>query len=251
MSRNQAKQGPTRIARLRLPLIRTDAGTQSRSAINETTVAEYAERMIAGDRFPPVVIFLNNGDYLLADGFHRLLARKLAKFERIDAEVRQGTRLDALKFSLSANHQHGLRRTNEDKRHAVEIALCEFPGWADRAIAQMCGVSHPSVGAARRQLVNFTSCEKRLGRDGKHRRLAVKQDKSREPYALPGRPANSAERSAHNLTLEVAQKFGDLEATVKTALRRFPGERHLILGLIQKVKSDLTHLEQEIGPAET
>ena len=101
MSRNQAKKGPAQIARLRLPLIRTDAGTQSRAAINETTVAEYAERMIAGDRFPPVVVFLNNGDYLLADGFHRLLAKKLAKFEHIDAEVRQGTRLDALKFSLS------------------------------------------------------------------------------------------------------------------------------------------------------
>src|ERR1035437_2998022 len=151
--------------------------------------------------------------------------------EHPDAEVRQGTRLDALKFSLSANHQHGLRRTNEDKRHAVEIALCEFPGWADRAIAQVCGVSHPSVGAARRQLVNFTSCGKRLVRDGKRRRLAVKQGKIREPYALPGRPANGAERAAHNLTLEVAQMFGNLDTTVKTALRRFPGERHLILGL--------------------
>jgi hypothetical protein len=251
MRGSQSDKRPARIARLRLSLIRTDAGTQTRARIDDVTVAEYAERMIAGDRFPPVVVFRSNGTYLLADGFHRLLARKLAKFERIDAEVRQGTRLDALKFSLSANHQHGLRRTNEDKRHAVEIALREFPGWADRAIAQVCGVSHPSVGAARRQLVNFTSCGKRLGRDGKHRRLAVKQGKSREPYALPGSPANGAERAAHDLTLEVAQMFGNLETTVKSALSRFPGERHLILGLIQKVKSDLTHLEQEIGPAET
>jgi len=144
--------------------------------------------MIAGDRFPPVVVFQSNTEYLLADGFHRLHARRLAKFERIDAEVRQGTRLDALKFSLSANHQHGLRRTNEDKRHAVEIALREFPEWSDQAIAQMCGVSHPSVGAVRRELVNFTSCGKRLGRDGKHRKQPVKQPTGGEPYTLPGRP---------------------------------------------------------------
>ena len=251
MRRTQPHKGSPRKARLRLPLIRTDAGTQSRAAINETTVAEYAERMIAGDRFPPVVVFLNNGDYLLADGFHRLLAKRLAKFEWIDAEVRQGTRLDALKYSLSANHQHGLRRTNEDKRHAVEIALREFPGWADRAIAQMCGVSHPSVGAARRQLVNFTSCAERVGRDGKHRKLPVKHSTKREAFTLPGRPDNGAERAAHGIALEVTQKFSDLETTVKTALSRFPGERPLILGLIRKVKSDLTHLEQEIGPSGT
>src|SRR5882724_4206823 len=93
----QSDERPARIALLRLSLIRTDARTQSRAAIDEPTVAEYAERMIAGDRFPPVVVFRNNGPYFLADGFHRLRARKLAKFETIDAEVRQGTRLDALK----------------------------------------------------------------------------------------------------------------------------------------------------------
>jgi len=251
MPRNQSDDGPPRIARLRLPLIRTDAGTQCRAAISEATVAEYAERMIAGDRFPPVVVYLNNTEYLLADGFHRLLARRLAKFERIDAEVRQGTRLDALKFSLSANHRHGLRRTNEDKRHAVEIALREFQEWSDRAIAQLCGVTHPSVAAVRRELVNFTSCGKRLGRDGKHRMQPGKEAAGEEPYALPGRPDTGAEMAAHHITIEVAQKFGDLETTVKTALTRFPDERALILGLIRKVKSDLTHLEQDIGPAGT
>jgi len=243
--------GRARAARLRLSQIRTDAGTQSRAAISEQTVADYAERMIAGDRFPPVVVFHQDGDFVLADGFHRLRARRLAKFETIDVEVLQGTRLDALKFSLSANHQHGLRRTNEDKRHAIGIALREFPKWSDRAIADLVGVSHPSVAAVRCELVNFTSCEKRLGRDGKQRKQPVKQAADGEPYTLPGRPDNGAEMAAHHITLEVAQRFGDLEATVKTALTRFPGKRALILGLIRKVKSDLTHLEQDIGPAGT
>ena len=202
MPRSQSHKGPARLARLRLSLIRTDAGTQSRAAINGATVAEYAERMIAGDRFPPVVVFRSNGTYLLADGFHRFLARRLAKFERIDAEVRQGTRLDALKFSLSANHQHGLRRTNEDKRYAITVALREFSRLSDRMIADLCGVAHASVAAVRGQLVNLTSCQTRLGRDGKLRKLPVQPGNGGEPYPLPGE-----EESAHEITLEVTEKF--------------------------------------------
>jgi hypothetical protein len=174
MHSSQIREGKPQITRLRLSLIRADAGTQSRAAISEATVAEYAESMLAGSRFPPVVVFHSKGTYLLADGFHRVLASKLAKLKQIDAEVRQGSRLDAVKFSLSANHTHGLRRSNDDKRHSIEIALRELPQWSDRAIAELCGVSHPSVGVARRELVNSSSCEKRLGRDGKLRQLPVK-----------------------------------------------------------------------------
>ena len=51
--------------------------------------------MIAGDRFPPVVVFQNNGTFILADGFHRVRAAKLAKLEKTAATVHHGTRLDA------------------------------------------------------------------------------------------------------------------------------------------------------------
>ncbi len=43
--------------RMRLEAIRTDAGTQSRARIDEMVVADYAEAMIRGDKFPPVVVF--------------------------------------------------------------------------------------------------------------------------------------------------------------------------------------------------
>jgi len=70
MRRSQSEKEPPPIARLRRSLIRTDADTQSRAAANETTVAEYAERMVAGDQFPPVVMFHTHGDvYILADRF--------------------------------------------------------------------------------------------------------------------------------------------------------------------------------------
>jgi hypothetical protein len=72
MHRARADSKPQRITRLRLEQIRTDAGTQSRAAINDEVVADYAEGMIAGHRFPPIVVFHHKGDYILADGFHRL-----------------------------------------------------------------------------------------------------------------------------------------------------------------------------------
>jgi hypothetical protein len=56
---------------------------------------------------------------------------------------------------IRTNHSHGLRRTNADKQHAVEVALKAFPDRNDRSIADLCGVSHPSVSAARRQLVKY------------------------------------------------------------------------------------------------
>jgi len=44
---------------------------------------------------------------------------------------------------------NGLRRSNADKRRCVEIALKEFGGLSDNAIATMCGVDNHTVKAAR------------------------------------------------------------------------------------------------------
>jgi hypothetical protein len=42
-------------------------------------VAEYAEAMLAGDRFPPVVVFQHDGGFILADGWQRVKAACRAK----------------------------------------------------------------------------------------------------------------------------------------------------------------------------
>jgi hypothetical protein len=70
-----------------------------------------------------------------------------AGIKEIAAEVRQGTRRDALLYALSANAEHGHRRTNEDKRRAVDIMLAD-PEWSkltDRAIAEACLVTEQYV----------------------------------------------------------------------------------------------------------
>lgn len=132
---------------MKISQIRMDGGTQPRADINDAVVHEYAEAMTAGATFPPVVVFHDGTDHWLADGFHRVRAALYLGQATIDADVRQGTRRDAILHSVGANAVHGLRRTNEDKRRAVELLLTdpEWSRWSDRRIALQCGVDQKTV----------------------------------------------------------------------------------------------------------
>lgn len=144
------------IATQLLPItnIRTDGGTQSRAELNEEAIADYAEAISDDVAFPPVLVFYDGQDYWLADGFHRLHAALKAGLTEIAVEVRQGSRRDAILYSVGANANHGLRRTNADKQRAVETLLRdeEWGQWSDNAIAKACGVSQPFVGKLRAKL---------------------------------------------------------------------------------------------------
>lgn len=56
MSHHKPSSKPSRKVTLVISSIQVNAGTQSRADVNEATVAEYAEAMIRGDRFPPVIV---------------------------------------------------------------------------------------------------------------------------------------------------------------------------------------------------
>lgn len=133
--------------------IRLDGGTQSRAQINMAVVAEYAEEMQAGAQFPRPTVFHDGQSYWLVDGFHRLYAHKQAFPEYpMWCEVQDGTQQEAIWESLKQNLSHGLRRTNADKRKAVETALIKFTNKSDREIAAQCGASHPTVINIRKEL---------------------------------------------------------------------------------------------------
>ena len=133
-----------------------DGGTQSRAAINNSTVEEYAQALEDGAKFPPVVVFFDGKKYHLADGFHRCAAFERARIYEFEADIHQGTQRDAVLFSVGANARHGLRRTNADKRRAVEILLNdrEWVHWSDREIARQCAVSQPFVSSMRNGLTD-------------------------------------------------------------------------------------------------
>lgn len=164
-----------------------ESSIQTRAKTNPATVAKYAERMKAGDKFPPLIVYLVDGKYLLADGFHRMLAARQLGLTALPAEIREGTRQDFVTFAVGANAGHGLPQTNADKRRAVELALAELADQSDHTIAQACKVSQPFVGKVRKQLKTIISSGTRTGRDGKTRKLPV-----RKPAQSPSAPRSEA-----------------------------------------------------------
>lgn len=139
--------------------IRLDGGTQSRALLQDGIINEYAAALEDGASFPPVVLFYDGSDHWLADGFHRVRAYLFAGRDTIPADVRQGTRRDAILYSVGANEAHGLRRTNDDKRRAVLTLLndAEWAKWSDREIARRCNVSDKTVASLRPVTADFRS----------------------------------------------------------------------------------------------
>ena len=153
------EKGGHRTVQLELSQLHTDGGTQPRVAINDATVAEYAEALREGVKFPPVVAFHDSAKYWLADGFHRYHAHRQAGLDKIEVDVRRGTRRDAILYSVGANTDHGLGRTNDDKRKAVVTMLTneavakddDGKPWSDSAIARVCKVHHSTVAKYREE----------------------------------------------------------------------------------------------------
>jgi hypothetical protein len=138
---------------------------QSRVHIDPSVVAEYVERMSwdeargravdpEGAPWPAVTVYTSGQALWVADGFHRVEAARALGFEGIQCRLLSGDRRDAIRYSLSANARHGLRRTREDKRRAVRRALCDdtWRTWTDARVAELCSVSRGLVASTRERL---------------------------------------------------------------------------------------------------
>jgi hypothetical protein len=167
-----------RATRVKLDAIEIDTSIQCRAAIDTAVVNDYAERMGEGDEFPAIRLFGTKAKAWIGDGWHRVFAARQQGAKDIAAIVTVGGRVEALKHALGANAQHGNRRTNADKRRAVEIALREFPKLSSRAIAELCGVSPQTVVTVRPGEVSKLDTS-RTGQDGKQ------YPATREPAAEP------------------------------------------------------------------
>lgn len=108
---------------MQISTISLDDQLQPRVVIDDGLRDEYAALMQQGVRFPPVVVFHDEGVHLLADGFHRVHAARVAGLDQIEAEVHQGGRQAALRHSLAANAAHGQRRSSGDYQRAYRIAV--------------------------------------------------------------------------------------------------------------------------------
>lgn len=134
-----------------------DPAFQCRVAMNQSVIAEYAEAMDEGAEFPPVEAVRIDGVLHLVDGWHRVKAYNTGvggwKRSQIPMKVRvwDGTRRDALLRAVQANGNHGLRRSQDDKRRAIRALLMdpEFCKLSSRELGKLARVSHTFVNKTR------------------------------------------------------------------------------------------------------
>jgi len=139
-------------ASMKLSALLLDVQAQPRAVLDWNLIAEYADDVRGGASFPPVVAFGTESRAWVGDGWHRTHSHIQAEADEIAVDLRPGGLDEAIWHSLSANRDHGLRRTNEDKRRAVERALLARPELSNRDIARHCGVSNMMVGRLRAEM---------------------------------------------------------------------------------------------------
>lgn len=144
---------------IKLSEISIDAGTQQRERINDDVIAEYAESIQCGQKFPAITIFFDGINHYLVDGFHRYHAYRVSEITEIEADIHEGTKREAILFSAGVNGSHGLRPTNSDKRKSVMLLLSdeEWSSWSDHKIAKHCKVTQPFVSKLRKELITVIS----------------------------------------------------------------------------------------------
>lgn len=178
--------------------IEADADLQPRDRIDLDVVMEYSEAMMAGDTFPPIIMFFDGVRYWLADGFHRLKAAIKANLAHIRAVVYQGTKDDAILYSVGANASNGLRRSSSDKRRAV-IRMLSHPEWClwtDTEIARRCRVSQSLVHRTRGTRDDLPGHGVKLRVAGNGELVSVKSEASETPernVSLPPIPLTKKE----------------------------------------------------------
>jgi uncharacterized ParB-like nuclease family protein len=233
-----------------LSVVRVDPSIQMRKSINGKVVKEYAEIF---DVLPPLTVFHDGKTFWLADGFHRHSAAKSIGREQVLCVVKEGTKRDAILFACGANSTHGLRRSNEDKRRAVECLLKdeEWSQWSDRKIADVAGVSHMFVASVRRraesqvETVSTSGSSSRIGIDGKNypETQPPKENiepQSEAPKADPPEPTDPPQESAdeewEEVDLESEEQSGselflpskEPEVKVDPGIPEWKQNRHII-----------------------
>jgi len=225
--------------------IKVDTATHPRDQLNEQTAEEYGQAMKAGEKFPPIIVFQKGKQYFLADGMHRLEGAKQFGLKEIAADVRQGSRRDAILHAVAANHKHGLRRTNKDKRKAVEIVLDdkEWRKWSVNKIADLCHVSWDLVEAVRKTYLpetedsgerlverGDTTYKQKVGKRG-----GKKKVKRVTPVTmvvdLLGPVADARRRFRREGEQELAQAVDDVVDRLQQIVGKATGARRMVKGL--------------------
>jgi DNA-binding Lrp family transcriptional regulator len=128
--------------------------------MSDAKLKELGEDIKAHGQQTPVVIFVDNGGkHWLLDGISRLEAMQRVGLQVIENDAlnilvvdwQEIDEVDPVAYVLSAN-LHRRHLSARDKRELAGNLLEMFPSKSDRQIAEMVGLSHPTVRGVRTEL---------------------------------------------------------------------------------------------------
>lgn len=183
-------QEPQRIA---LALIRLDESVWPRAAFDHARVDDFAQLFHADGlgALPPIVIVHDGaGQYLVCDGHHRVAALHQLGVEAaltvtVAAPSGRSPEQFAFEYAVQTASRAAKPLTRAERNSAIERLLDESPDWPDRRIAELCGVSHQTVGRRRATRSNGPAVPQDLtGSGGAFRRAGELESAERLVRAL-------------------------------------------------------------------
>jgi hypothetical protein len=194
-------------------------GTQIRATISEAAIQKYASLMETENgrnKFEPIIIFRDtDGELWIADGHHRVMAAIRLKLSTIHADIRAGSKADAIWEAARANSRNGVPLEKADIRKAIGMILAEMPDRSERMIAEVVGCAPSYVNKIKNQLLtcehlndpNTKPRETITGKDGKKyparpiKSVSTKSKKMKAP-PLPPVSAVSVPTDKHELSIQ-------------------------------------------------
>ena len=211
---------------------------QVRVQLDPQTVRTYREifRTVPEDQCtcPPISVYLHQGSYVVADGFHRVTAARQAGRTTLNAYVREGSLDDAWQYAVDTNLKHGMPYSREDKQKIVLWYLNHerYGSYSTRDIAKLTGnmIPHSTVANIRNR-----------------QKLEVLQDASNLDEVSRGRP------SLDEQLRQVERAYGrmqDSAAVMIGVAQELPGGGEGLLAYVTEVRQSLARLKAYVDRLE-
>lgn len=138
-------------------------------------------------KLPPILV--QEGNYRIIDGMHRVEAAKLRGEVTIRARLIDCTDGEALVLAIKSNVLHGLPLSKADRISGAKRVLAAHTDWSDRAVAEISGLSAKTIASLRNRATDEMQFRgKRLGRDGRRRPLSAAEGRRRAAAYIGAHP---------------------------------------------------------------
>lgn len=172
------------------------------------------------DPLPPILV--HRPTHRVIDGTHRVRAALSLGRTRIAAHYFDGSVEAAFVLAVHGNIAHGLPLSAADRRAAAARIIAAHPGWSDRSIAAVTGLSDKTIRTVRRRSTaesphsnGGTGWNTRIGRDGRVRPLSSAHGRRRAAELLAERPEAGLREIARAAGISLSTAHD-----VRTRLRR-------------------------------